>query len=73
MRFSRQEYWSELPFLSPEDLLNPGVETESVKKKKRKNKQKKKTKQKKETESPVYAALQADILPAEPLRKPSLP
>ena len=51
MRFSRQEYWSELPFLSPEDLPNAGVETES----------------------PVSAALQADTLPAEPLRKPSLP
>ena len=51
MRFSRQEYWSELPFLSPEDLPNPGVETES----------------------PVSAALQADTLPAESLRKPSLP
>ena len=24
--FSRQEYWSGLPFLSPEDLLNPGIE-----------------------------------------------
>ena len=26
MGFSRQEYWSGLPFLSPEDLLNPGIE-----------------------------------------------
>ena len=26
MGFSRQEYWSGLPFPSPEDLLNPGVE-----------------------------------------------
>ena len=24
MGFSRQEYWSGLPFLSPEDLPNPG-------------------------------------------------
>ena len=24
--FSRQEYWSGLPFPSPGDLLNPGVE-----------------------------------------------
>ena len=24
MGFSRQEYWSELPFPSPEDLLDPG-------------------------------------------------
>ena len=24
MEFSRQEYWSRLPFLSPEDLSNPG-------------------------------------------------
>ena len=47
MRFSRQEYWSELPFLSPEDLLNPGVETESVKKKKKKKQTKKKNKTKK--------------------------
>ena len=23
--FSRQEYWSELPFPSPEDLPNPGI------------------------------------------------
>ena len=26
MGFSRQEYWSGLPFPSPEDLLNPGIE-----------------------------------------------
>ena len=26
MGFSRQEYWSELPFSSPEDLTNPGIE-----------------------------------------------
>ena len=26
MEFSRQEYWSGLPFPSPEDLPNPGVE-----------------------------------------------
>ena len=26
MGFSRQEYWSGLPFLSPEDLPNPGIE-----------------------------------------------
>ena len=26
MGFSRQEYWSELPFPSPGDLPNPGVE-----------------------------------------------
>ena len=25
----RQEYWSELPFLSPEDLLDPGIELTS--------------------------------------------
>ena len=24
--FSRQEYWSELPFPSPGDLPNPGIE-----------------------------------------------
>ena len=29
MGFSRQEYWSELPFPSPEDLLNPGIEPRS--------------------------------------------
>ena len=28
--FSRQEYWSELPFPSPGDLLDPGIEPESV-------------------------------------------
>ena len=26
MKFSRQEYWSGLPFPSPEDLPNPGIE-----------------------------------------------
>ena len=26
MEFSRQEYWSGLPFSSPEDLSNPGFE-----------------------------------------------
>ena len=26
MEFSRQEYWGGLPFLSPEDLPNPGIE-----------------------------------------------
>ena len=26
MGFSRQEYWSGLPFLSPGDLLDPGIE-----------------------------------------------
>ena len=26
MEFSRQECWSELPFLSPGDLPNPGIE-----------------------------------------------
>ena len=25
MEFSRQEYWSRLPFLSPGDLPNPGI------------------------------------------------
>ena len=29
MGFSRQEYWSELPFPSLEDLPNPGIEPES--------------------------------------------
>ena len=27
--FSRQEYWSGLPFLSPEDLSDPGIEPKS--------------------------------------------
>ena len=27
--FSRQEYWSGLPFLSQGDLLNPGIEPRS--------------------------------------------
>ena len=26
MEFSRQKYWSELPFPSPGDLLDPGIE-----------------------------------------------
>ena len=26
MGFSRQEYWNGLPFPSPGDLLNPGIE-----------------------------------------------
>ena len=28
--FSRQEYWSGLPFLSPGDLPDPGIEIESL-------------------------------------------
>ena len=28
-RFSRQEYWSGLPFLSPGDLPDPGIEPSS--------------------------------------------
>ena len=28
--FSRQEYWSGLPFPSPGDLPDPGMETESL-------------------------------------------
>ena len=30
MGFSRQEYWSALPFPSPGDLPNPGIETPSL-------------------------------------------
>ena len=30
MEFSRQEYWSGLPFPSPEDLLNLGIEPASL-------------------------------------------
>ena len=29
MGFSRQEYWSGLPFLSPRDLPNPGIKPRS--------------------------------------------
>ena len=29
MGFSRQEYWSGVPFPSPEDLPNPGIEAGS--------------------------------------------
>ena len=29
MGFSRREYWSGLPFLSPEDLPDPGIEPRS--------------------------------------------
>ena len=29
MRFSRQEYWSGVPFPPPGDLPDPGLETES--------------------------------------------
>ena len=29
MGFTRQEYWSELPFRSPGDLPNPGIEARS--------------------------------------------
>ena len=29
MQFSKQEYWSGLPFPSPGDLPNPGIEPES--------------------------------------------
>ena len=31
MGFSRQEYWSGLPFPSPEDLPDPGIEPMSLK------------------------------------------
>ena len=30
MGFSRQEYWSQLPFPSPGDLLNPAIEPMSL-------------------------------------------
>ena len=30
MGFPRQEYWSQLPFLSPGDLPNPGIELVSL-------------------------------------------
>ena len=30
MEFSRQEYWSGLPFPSPGDLPNPGIESASL-------------------------------------------
>jgi len=30
MEFSREEYWSGLPFLSPEELPNPGIEPWSL-------------------------------------------
>ena len=29
MEFSKQQYWNALPFLSPEDLLDPWIETGS--------------------------------------------
>ena len=29
MGFSRQEFWGELPFPSPEDLPNPGMQPKS--------------------------------------------
>ena len=30
MEFSRQEYWSELPFRYPADLPDPGIEPKSL-------------------------------------------
>ena len=30
MEFSRQEYWSGLPFLPPEDLPDPGIKLGSL-------------------------------------------
>ena len=30
MEFSRQEYWSQLPFSTPGDHPNPGIETEPL-------------------------------------------
>ena len=30
MGFSKQEYWSELPFPTPGDLPNPGIEPASL-------------------------------------------
>ena len=50
MGFSRQKYWSGLPFPPPEDLPDPGIKPMS----------------------PVFPALQADSLPAEPPGKPQL-
>jgi len=29
MKFSRQEYWNELPFFTPGDLPDPGIEPTS--------------------------------------------
>ena len=31
MEFSRQEYWSEVPFPTPGDLPNPGIKPASLK------------------------------------------
>ena len=31
MEFSRQEYWSEVPFPTPGDLPNPGIKLASLK------------------------------------------
>ena len=50
MGFSRQEYWSGLPFPPPGDLPDPVIQLRSL----------------------VSPALQADSLPAEPLRKSML-
>ena len=47
MEFSRQEYWSGLPFPFPGDLPNPRI-------------------------TPTSPVLQAEALPSEPPRKPSL-
>ena len=47
MGFSRQEYWSGLPFPSPGGLPDPAIE-------------------------PKSSALQADALPSEPPRKPTI-
>ena len=30
MEFSRQEYWGQLPFPSPGDLPDPGIESKSL-------------------------------------------
>ena len=30
MEFSRQDYWSGWPFLSPGDIPNPGIKTASL-------------------------------------------
>ena len=53
MGFSGQEYWSGLPFLSPADLLDPGIEPMSL------------TSPALAGIEPRCPALQVDSLPAE--------
>ena len=65
MEFSRQEYWSRLPFPSPGDRPDPGIKPGSL------ALQADSLPSEPPGIEPTSAPWQADSLPAEPQRKPS--